>query len=89
LPTPSIANAGIGYVPESMAVFSDLSVKENLVLAARSGPIDETRLEWIFGFFTGFEEILAVARRDLVRRSKANAVDRPRDDRRAQTPSHR
>jgi branched-chain amino acid transport system ATP-binding protein len=49
--TPDIARAGVGYVPESMAVFSDLSVKENLVLAARDGPPDEARLNWIFGFF--------------------------------------
>src|SRR3954465_10999927 len=35
--TPDIARLGVGYVPESMAVFSDLTVKENLVLAARPG----------------------------------------------------
>jgi branched-chain amino acid transport system ATP-binding protein len=50
-PTPDIARLGVGYVPESMAVFSDLTVKENLVLAARDGPLDDVRLEWIFGFF--------------------------------------
>ena len=49
--TPDIARLGVGYVPETMAVFSDLSVKENLVLAARDGPLDDARLEWIFGFF--------------------------------------
>jgi branched-chain amino acid transport system ATP-binding protein len=51
LPTPDIAQLGIAYVPESMAVFSDLSVRENLLLAARKGPLDEARVEWIFGFF--------------------------------------
>ena len=49
--TPDIARLGVGYVPESMAVFSDLTVKENLVLAARNGPLDDARIEWIFGFF--------------------------------------
>ncbi len=49
--TPHIARRGIGYVPESMAVFSDLTVKENLVLAARDGALDSGRLDWIFGFF--------------------------------------
>ncbi|MCF8197316.1 MAG: ABC transporter ATP-binding protein [Sulfuritalea sp.] len=54
-PTPDIASAGIAYVPESMGIFSDLTVRENLFLAARSvksvGEMDEKRLEWIFGFF--------------------------------------
>jgi branched-chain amino acid transport system ATP-binding protein len=50
-PTPDIAQAGIAYVPESMAIFSDLTVRENLYLAARAGEMDTARLEWIFGFF--------------------------------------
>jgi branched-chain amino acid transport system ATP-binding protein len=55
LHTPEIAQAGIGYVPEAMGIFSDLTVKENLLLAARSArrasELDTRRLEWIFGFF--------------------------------------
>lgn len=46
-----IARAGVAYVPETMAIFSDLSVRENLVLGARAGAMDESRLDWIFGFF--------------------------------------
>jgi len=54
--TPSIAQGGIAYVPESMAVFSALTVRENLYLAARSGPMDTARLEWIFSFFPALKK---------------------------------
>jgi branched-chain amino acid transport system ATP-binding protein len=56
LRTPDIAQAGIAYVPESMAVFSDLTVRENMLLAARNGPLDEARVEWIFGFFPALKK---------------------------------
>jgi branched-chain amino acid transport system ATP-binding protein len=56
LATPDIALAGIAYVPEGMAIFSDLSVRENMVLAARSGAMDAARLEWIFGFFPALQK---------------------------------
>ncbi|MGC2782193.1 MAG: ABC transporter ATP-binding protein [Bradyrhizobium sp.] len=56
LATPDIAQRGVGYVPESMAVFSDLTVKENLVLAARNGPLDDAQLAWIFGFFPALKK---------------------------------
>ena len=49
--TPDIARAGIAYVPETMGVFADLTVRENMVLAAQSGPPDAARLDWMFGFF--------------------------------------
>ena len=49
--TPDIANLGIAYVPESMGIFAGLTVQENLVLAARSGPPAGERLERIFRFF--------------------------------------
>ena len=49
--TPAITNLGIAYVPESMGIFAGLTVRENLLLAARHGPPDEQRLDWIFRFF--------------------------------------
>jgi branched-chain amino acid transport system ATP-binding protein len=51
LDTPAIASLGIAYVPESMGIFAGLTVRENLLLAAREGPLEEQRLEWIFRFF--------------------------------------
>ncbi len=60
LPTPEIARRGIAYVPESMGIFGDLSVKENLLLAARQArtvdDIDTTRLEWIFTLFPALKK---------------------------------
>jgi branched-chain amino acid transport system ATP-binding protein len=49
--TADIARRGIAYVPENMGIFSDLTVRENMVLAARAGRMSEERLEWIFGLF--------------------------------------
>jgi branched-chain amino acid transport system ATP-binding protein len=56
LPTPDIARAGIAYVPESMAVFSSLTVRENLLLAAREQPLDQARVDWICGFFPALKK---------------------------------
>ena len=60
LPTPEIAQLGIAYVPESMGIFTDLTVQENMVLAARSarhaGELDTRRLEWIFGLFPALKK---------------------------------
>ncbi len=47
----AIARAGVAYVPETMAIFSDLTVRENMILGARQGPLDDRLLDWIFGFF--------------------------------------
>ena len=58
--TPDIAVLGIAYVPESMGIFSDLTVKENMLLAARSarhaGELDAQRLDWIFGLFPALQK---------------------------------
>ncbi|AGU50151.1 putative ABC transporter, ATP-binding protein [Variovorax paradoxus B4] len=60
LQTPQIAGLGIAYVPENMGIFSDLTVKENMLLAARgaknAGQIDDTRLKWIFKLFPAVEK---------------------------------
>ena len=89
--TPDIARAGIAYVPESMAVFSELTVRENLLLAARNGPLDSARVDWICGFFPalkkfwhypagnlsgGQKQMVAIARA-IVEPSKLLLVDEP------------
>ncbi len=53
--TPEIAQRGISYVPENMGIFGDLTVRENMLLAARGAKriedIDAARLDWLFGLF--------------------------------------
>jgi branched-chain amino acid transport system ATP-binding protein len=59
-PTPQIAGLGVAYVPENMGIFADLTVKENMVLAARAArsaaQIDGERLQWIFSLFPAVEK---------------------------------
>ena len=58
--TPQIAGMNIAYVPENMGIFADLTVKENMLLAARkasnAGQMDQARLEWIFKLFPAVEK---------------------------------
>ena len=58
--TPAIAGLNIAYVPENMGIFADLTVKENMLLAARSArnaaQMDEARLQWIFKLFPAVEK---------------------------------
>ncbi len=59
-PTPDIASLGIAYVPENMGIFTDLTVQENMVLAARGArnerELDRARLDWIFGLFPALKK---------------------------------
>lgn len=60
LPTPQVAGMGVAYVPENMGIFADLTVKENMLLAARgaknAAQMDGKRLEWIFSLFPAVEK---------------------------------
>lgn len=60
LGTPDIARLGVAYVPETMGIFGDLSVRDNMVVAARSArtanDIDPTRLNWIFELFPALKK---------------------------------
>jgi branched-chain amino acid transport system ATP-binding protein len=60
LATPEIARLGLAYVPESMGIFGDLTVRENLLLAARGArrveDIDPQRLEWLFAMFPALKK---------------------------------
>ena len=59
LSTPDISRRGIAYVPENMGIFADLTVRENMLLAARGArsieAIDPERLRWIFDLFPAIQ----------------------------------
>ncbi len=58
--TPDIASLNIAYVPENMGIFSDLTVEENMLLAARKAArpsqMDAARLAWIYAIFPAVEK---------------------------------
>jgi len=54
--TPDVARLGIAYVPENMGIFAGLTVRENMLLAARSGELDDARLEWICRLFPAMKK---------------------------------
>ena len=54
--TPDLARMSIAYVPENMGIFAGLTVRENMLLAARAGDPDEERLQWIFGLFPALKK---------------------------------
>ena len=51
LPVSARARAGIGFVPEDMGIFRDLTVEENMVLGCASGPLDPDRKDWLLSAF--------------------------------------
>ena len=60
LATPQIAGLNIAYVPENMGIFYDLTVRENMLLAARAAKraeqMDGKRLQWIYQLFPAVEK---------------------------------
>ena len=60
-----IANLGIGFVPEHRAIFSDLTVEENLRIAERSKGDLEAREELIFGLFPDLKRFLRLSGTNL------------------------
>jgi branched-chain amino acid transport system ATP-binding protein len=90
-PTPDIARLGIAYVPETMGIFSQLTVAENMKLAATAARFNEARLEDVFRFFPilktkwndraglmsgGQKQMLAVARA-IVEDRRLMIIDEP------------
>ncbi len=81
-----IARAGIAYVPEGRGIFPTLSVRENMVLAARPGAWDLDRVLAVFprlaqrlnhggGQISGGEQQMLAIGRALVMNPKAILLD--------------
>ena len=90
-PAYEIAAMGVGYVPEHRAIFTDLTVAENLRIAERRRGDLERKAEFIFGLFPdlkrlyrlpgghlsgGQQQMLAIARA-LVPDNRLLLIDEP------------
>jgi branched-chain amino acid transport system ATP-binding protein len=91
LDTPDIARRGVAYVPETMGIFSQLTVQENMKLAATAGRFAPDRLDTVFRFFPilktkwndraglmsgGQKQMLAIARA-IVEQRRLMIIDEP------------
>lgn len=81
--TSARARLGIGYVPENMGIFSDLTVEENMVLAAVSGRLLAERRDRIFAafpplrtFWTSDAGTLSGGQKQMLSIARAMAEDR-------------
>lgn len=91
MPTPDIARLGIAYVPETMGIFGQLTVRENMLLATHTGRFDPARLDEVYELFPilrekwnnaagsmsgGQKQMLAIARA-IVEERRMLIVDEP------------
>lgn len=60
-PSYKVASKGIGYVPEHRAIFTDLTVEENLRLAERKRGDFASREEFIFNIFPDLKRFLKLS----------------------------
>jgi branched-chain amino acid transport system ATP-binding protein len=56
LPTPDIARLGIAYVPETMGIFGQLTVRENMLLATGRAGLEGSRLDWVLEVFPALRQ---------------------------------
>ena len=56
LATPDIARLGIAYVPETMGIFGQLTVRENLLLATGPAGFDNAQLERVLSLFPALRQ---------------------------------
>ena len=87
------AALGIAYVPESMGIFTDLTVQENMVLAARAArradELDTHAAGLDLRPVPGAEEVLALPGRQAVGRAEADAGGGARHRRAARAAADR
>ena len=88
MPTHKVVHMGLGYVPEDREIFASLTVKENLVLAARD---EEPNYDLVYSLFPelssrtnqragtlsgGQQQMVAIARA-LLNQNKLLIIDEP------------